>query len=86
MTEEAKAKRDELANNQFCVCCNHYDEAYKLGFDAGYQVAMDEMSGKLNKLENFIAKNQIIIGNEKVIFIKKEDDSKSTYTQTKDDK
>lgn len=49
-------------------------EAYQAGFDAGYQVAMDEMSEKLNKLANLIANNQIIIGNEKVIFIKKEDD------------
>ena len=32
--EEMEKKRDDLANFQYCVCCRHYDEAYRLGWDA----------------------------------------------------
>lgn len=65
MTEEAKKKRDELAETKriemelelggsFAKWC---DIIFKNGFDTGYQMAMDEANERIKKLrealENF---------------------------------
>ena len=33
-------RRDELYAAEFCVCCNHYEEAYKKGFIACYEILL----------------------------------------------
>ena len=58
MTEEAKKKRDELAeqhqweiDKEFgAAFLNLEEDSFKKGFDAGYQMAMDEANERIQKL------------------------------------